>query len=142
MVAQLLFAWQHVTVSTPLAIEARAVQSLFVNHVRAAAGLPALPWDERLAEVALRQVKAMAVRDTVFHNPHLMEEVDYAGLAWRGLAENVGKGEQRATITSAFLASPSHRKNILGNYTAFGEAIAVDSRGHVWTSEVFIRECR
>src|SRR5205814_7191192 len=56
-----------------------------------------------------------------------------------GLAENVGYGPSFDATTSAFYSSPTHRANILGNFTVVGVGVATGSDGTVWVTEEFAR---
>jgi uncharacterized protein YkwD len=88
-----------------------------VNRDRAAAGLPALIADERLAAVARAHSRDMAEHQFVAHvSPRTGNAADRlrrAGLSPELLAENVGRAASADEAESGFLGSPGHRGNIL-----------------------------
>lgn len=103
------------------------------NGARADEGLPALTVRSDLRDVARRHARRMADEGRVFHNPGLPHEVD----GWQRLGENVGKGPTVEPIHEAFMASASHRRNILD--PGFTEvAVGVESRdGVLWVTQIF-----
>lgn len=103
------------------------------NQARHAAGLAPLSVSGDLVAAATAHAKAMASSGVLAHTVHLG-----SGLCcWQTVGENVGRGSSAGLIEAAFLASPAHRANILGDYTQVGIGYAVDGRGQVWISELF-----
>jgi hypothetical protein len=104
------------------------------NAARADAGLPAYATAGDLASVAQGQAQRMAESGSLYHNPNLASEVD----GWSTVGENVGAGQDVGQIQAAFMASPTHRRNILsGTYTEVGIATATGGDGRLYVSEVF-----
>ena len=61
---------------------------------------------------------------------------------WCALAENVGTGANVAEIQRAYMASPSHRSNILNpRWNGMGVGYAKDARGRAYTVQVFVQAC-
>jgi hypothetical protein len=106
-----------------------------INAERTARGTSALTVRADLTAAAQAQANRMATRAEMFHNPNLGGSVSH----WTMLAENVGYGPDVARVHAAFMASASHRANILnGKYTEVGVGVVV--KDHVmWVAEVFRR---
>ena len=118
---------------TAHADEAGSFVSL-INQARAQRGLDGYRTSGELASVALAQAKRMAKADKLFHNPGLAGSVSN----WYKLGENVGSGGSVEVIHNAFMASPSHRENILDSgFTEVGVGVVVRNDGIVFVSEVF-----
>jgi uncharacterized protein YkwD len=103
------------------------------NEARHTAGLAPLSVRGDLVAAATAHAKAMASSGVLAHTVLLGSAL----CCWQALGENVGRGSSAALIQGAFLASPEHRANILGDYTEVGIGYAVDSHGQLWVSELF-----
>jgi hypothetical protein len=104
------------------------------NGARTSRGLRAYTARSDLASVAQRQAARMAAQRSLFHNPNLGSDVS----GWRSLGENVGRGSSVSAIHDAFMASSSHRANILsGTFTEIGVGTATGGDGLLYVSEVF-----
>jgi uncharacterized protein YkwD len=56
-------------------------------------------------------------------------------------AENVAYGDMTAKeVVQGWINSPSHRKNLLGNYTHIGIGVAKNKNGRLYFVQVFIRK--
>lgn len=104
-----------------------------IDRERAARGLPALRRAADLQAVARRHAARMADRGALYHNPQLGSEVS----GWSKLGENVGRGPDAGAVHDSFMASPSHRDNVVS--AAFVEVgVGVERRGDVlWVTQVF-----
>ncbi|MFZ5849971.1 MAG: CAP domain-containing protein, partial [Actinomycetota bacterium] len=92
------------------------------NGARAGSGLPAYRVAADLVAVARGQAQRMAGEGRLYHNPNLASEVR----GWSFVGENVGVGPSAQAIQNAFMASPSHRSNILDrDFTEIGVGTAV-----------------
>jgi uncharacterized protein YkwD len=97
------------------------------NQVRAAAGLPLLEDDPASANIARSWSQYMASTGTLSHNPNLESEIrSQVTTQWTRIGENVGFGPDYASIRNAFLNSPEHKANILGDYNRVGIGTARD----------------
>ncbi len=109
------------TVTTAKDAEARLLA--LVNRDRAAAGLPRLALDARLAEAARAHSHDMADHDFVAHisptTGSAVERVARVGLTPDLLLENVGRAYSAEDAESGFMASPGHRGNILDRRARF-----------------------
>lgn len=106
-----------------------------INSSRTAAGLAPLEsyWD--LTDDAVAQSGRMLQKGEIFHNTSLGSVTG----VWQGLGENVGMGVDLAALHSAFMASPSHRANILGDYNYVGVGVKTDAEGVSWVTVVFMK---
>jgi uncharacterized protein YkwD len=119
------------------------VQELYslVNNERAAHGLGPLNWNDRLGRVAQGWSEHMAAvgsmshqnLDAILHSP--------AGAGLSALAENVlygGCGMSAGQMHRDWMNSPSHRVNILGDFTDIGIGVACNG-GTVYATQEFGR---
>jgi uncharacterized protein YkwD len=127
------------------AASAGAERSLFdsVNHERRAQGLPALRWNDALAEAALRHAQGMARQDSVSHalpgEPSLASRAARAGAHFSWISENVVQSATAAGAHEQFMKSPNHRANILdGDMDSVGIGIA-ERRGQLFVVEDFAK---
>jgi hypothetical protein len=119
-----------------------AVTSHFVrllNDARATAGLAPLEQDGRLDAVARDWSGVMATEHRLFHRPDLAGTIDTrVTTGWTRVGENVGAGESILTLHRAFLASPSHYANVVGDYNWLG--VGVVSQGDdIWVTFNFMK---
>ena len=104
-----------------------------IAHERSSRGIGALTDDPELIEVARRHAARMAADKDLHHNPNLQNEVG----DWEVLGENVGRGASVGEVHQAFMASSSHRGQILEpRYLEVGVGV-VWADGELWVAEVF-----
>ena len=108
-----------------------------INATRAAHGLGALQLDADLRSHARSHTEAMAAAGEIYHSSEA-ELTTAAGTGWSEIAENVGKGQSPTSLHDAFMASPGHKRNILGdhNYVGIGTDI---SGSYLYVTVVFVR---
>lgn len=87
------------------------------NAARAANGLPALVLNEQMTSVAQNWSQQQASEGRMYHNPNYSTQI--AG-GWSAAAENVAYGYAVADVTTGWMNSEGHRKNILGDYNSIG----------------------
>ena len=106
-----------------------------INSSRSASGLAPLEsyWD--LTDDARAHSGRMMDRGSIYHNPSLGSVTS----VWHALGENVGMGIDLNAMHDAFMNSPSHRANILGNYNYVGVGVKTDASGVSWVTVVFMR---
>jgi len=116
--------------------EERALE--LVNRERADAGLGPLQISQGARSVA-RAWSAHMVSTGLHHNPDLTGDLERAGVTgWRIAGENVGRGGDIGQIHAAFMASRTHRDNILkGAYSHVGIGV-VRSGSTVWITMDFV----
>jgi uncharacterized protein YkwD len=113
----------------------------WVNRERHLAGLPALRWDDSVANAARQHAAVMAAQHTVAHTlpgePSLPGRVTQAGAHFSWLSENVVESTDVAAAHSQFMNSPTHRANILdSDMDTVGIGI-VDRGGRLFVVEDF-----
>lgn len=106
-----------------------------VNSNRAANGLGALKLNSSMSSVAQAWAQQMAANGVMSHNASNCAQVP-AG--WTRCGENVAYGypDGSATMT-AWMNSPGHKANILGDYTDIGVGWFVDGNGVSWSVQTF-----
>ena len=104
-----------------------------INADRAGAGLPALGMDGSLRDLARRHSGEMAAAGQIFHNSALASQVPGG---WRSIGENVGVGGSVEGLHSAFMNSPGHRANVLGDYDRAGLGVVL-SGSAIYVTEIF-----
>ena len=106
-----------------------------INAERAASGLGRLSTHADLIDDALVWSRYMVDQGSLAHNPNL------AGVtsSWAKLGENVGVGPSVAALHAAFMASASHRSNVLGDYDKVGIAVVEESSTKLWVTVVFMK---
>lgn len=87
------------------------------NAARTFNGLPALVLNEQMTSVAQNWSQQQASEGKMYHNPNYSNQL--AG-GWSGAAENVAYGYAVEDVTTGWMNSEGHRKNILGDYNSIG----------------------
>jgi hypothetical protein len=109
-----------------------------INSTRASNGLGPLTMDGGLQSHARAHTADMIAAGTIFHSTSA-ELQAAAGSGWTKLGENVGRGGTVSGLHQAFMASPGHAKNILGDYNYVG--IGTDSKeGFLYVTVVFMKK--
>lgn len=101
-----------------------------LQQARSANGLAPLAPAEDLTAIAQRHAQEMAAAGSIWHQP--LSPID--GLR---VGENVGVGSSPDELHAAFMASPQHRDNILGDYGEVGIAVAWGADGKIYVDQVF-----
>ncbi|WP_052664314.1 S-layer homology domain-containing protein [Nitriliruptor alkaliphilus] len=105
------------------------------NQARAAHGLRGLPVELQLTRVARDWSNTMASRQELSHRPRLSSVIDGN---WQRIGENVGVGPSVERIQQAFMDSPGHRANVLGDYDRIGVGI-YEQDGRLWITVNFLK---
>lgn len=106
---------------------------------------PALRWNARLGNAALKHSRDMASHNFFGHEGHDGNRVDTrateAGYAWRTIGENVAAGQgSPQQVVDGWLASPGHCANIMNrSFAEMGAAYATnpDSKAVIYWTQVF-----
>lgn len=112
-----------------------------VNSERSKAGCGALTNDSRLASAAQKHSADMAANNYFSHTSRngdeMADRIDAAGYPWRGIGENIAKGQRTpASVMESWMNSSGHRANILNcSYRNIGIGIAMDGNSPVWTQD-------
>jgi len=114
-----------------------------VNHERRAQGLPALRWNEALADAAQRHAQEMSRQDSVSHTlpgePSLASRATKAGARFSWISENIVQSTSAAGAHEQFMKSPNHRANILdGDMDSVGIGVA-ERHGQLFVVEDFAK---
>lgn len=105
----------------PTTAEAQFLNLL--NQERARAGLPALWSHPSLTNQARGWSGHMASQDRIFHTTTLAADTAAALPDWQRAGENVGYGPEVQRLHDMFVASPSHYRNIVGDFTHVGVGV-------------------
>ena len=76
--------------------------------------------------------------DALCHRPNLAEAVASVEPSWRAAGENVGTGGEVPSLHNAFMASPGHHANIVGDYNRVGVGVVI-SGSTIWVTFNFLR---
>lgn len=106
-----------------------------LNQARASAGLDPVTMHPDLVDDALAWSLHMEAEQQLSHNPNLAAVTG----DWDKLGENVGLGTGIAALQQAFMDSPGHRANILGDYDYVGIAVVEETSSKLWITVVFMK---
>lgn len=107
-----------------------------INNEHYKSRLRSLAVWESLSNTARNHSCAMARSDRLYHNPNLTKQVR----GWQIIGENVAVGWNLYEIHKAWMASRSHRDNIMeGRYRALGVGICRGAGGSYWVTTIFFR---
>jgi hypothetical protein len=132
-------------ISTVLGVAATAdsgTESEFVsliNSTRANNGLGSLEVDGGLRAHARNHTQAMIDNGGIFHSSSA-ELSAAAGSGWTRVGENVGSGQTPSSLHTAFMNSPGHAANILGDYNYVGVGTNTDVNGSLYVTVVFMKK--
>lgn len=109
-----------------------------INSTRANNGLGPLQVNGGLESHARNHTQDMIAAGEIFHSSN--GELSAAGgSGWTRVGENVGRGQSPSSLHSAFMDSPGHKANILGDYNYVG--IGTDSAdGYLYVTVVFMKK--
>ena len=112
------------------------------NAERARKQLPPLAFNERLAEAARGHARDMATRGKMSHaggdRSSPFDRMGRVGYRYQRAGENVAAGQPDvAEVMAAWMHSPGHRRNILGDYTELGAARATANDGTAYWCATF-----
>ena len=97
-----------------------------VNADRTTRGLPALAVDPGLVTIARSWSDHLLATGSLSHNLNLQNQITPQATAW---GENVGMGPTAQAINTAWLNSPSHYANLVGNYDFVGVGVSTRTDG-------------
>ena len=109
-----------------------------INQARQAAGLPRLNLDPELSQAAKSHTYGMVRQNDLAHTPEnrLRRKVTN----WTLLGENVGVGNTVQSLHAAFMASPTHKRNImLSEFRHVGIGTIQDGN-RLWVTVIFEAE--
>jgi hypothetical protein len=110
-----------------------------INSTRSSSGLGPLTMDGGLQSHARRHTADMIAADEIYHSSSA-ELQAAAGSGWDKLGENVGRGGSVSSLHQAFLDSPGHKANILGDYNYVGIGADTADNGVLYVTVVFMKK--
>lgn len=99
--------------------EQAAIQQILddTNAFRASEGLAPLVLDPEISAVARDWSQHLHDTGTFEHNPSFAQHIPPG---WESAAENIAAGQYADTVVEAWINSPGHRANLLGDFTSIG----------------------
>jgi hypothetical protein len=123
----------------PPPVDAEREFLALLNGERTRANLPALTADPAIVPIAREWSQNMADQNRLYHRPDLRAQVEARVTRdWRRIGENVGRGPDVPGLHTAFMNSPGHRANVLGDYNRVGIAV-VNSGSTIWVTFNFLK---
>ncbi|MBD2458664.1 CAP domain-containing protein [Nostoc sp. FACHB-87] len=116
-----------------------------INQYRASLGLPALTRNSTIDNQARTHSQNMAQGRVAFGHDGFGARIQAIAVTipYSAAAENVaynqGYSNPATQAVQGWLRSPGHLANIKGNYNLTGVGVAVNSRGAVYFTQIFIR---
>jgi len=110
-----------------------------INSTRNSSGLGPLTMESGLQSHARRHTADMIAADEIYHSSSA-ELQAAAGSGWDKLGENVGRGGSVSSLHQAFLDSPGHKANILGDYNYVGIGTDTSDNGVLYVTVVFMKK--
>jgi hypothetical protein len=108
-----------------------------INQSRGAAGFAPLTVHSDLVVGARNHTAEMIPTGTIFHSTSA--ELSSVTSGWSVLGENVGKGPNPSVLHRAFMESPSHKANILGDFDRVGVGVGHDADGTLYVTVIFMK---
>jgi hypothetical protein len=110
------------------------------NQSRSQNGLGALQYDAAASDVARAWAAQMSAAGTLSHNGNLASQISsLVTNDWSRIGENVGYGQSTTSLENAFMNSPGHRANILGDFNRVGIGSVRDASGTLWLVVDFVK---
>jgi uncharacterized protein YkwD len=114
-----------------------------INQYRASRGLSVLSRNISIDSQSKKHSQEMAKGKAPFGHDGFKERVQATGLAYSGgaaenVAFNMGFGDPATKAVEGWLKSPQHRQNIEGKYDETGIGVAVNNKGEVFFTQIFI----
>jgi hypothetical protein len=131
----LVFAGSAAVASASPSAEAEFVS--MINQSRSAAGLAALSVHNDLVVGARNHTAKMIPTNSIFHSTSA--ELGAVTTGWVTLGENVGRGGGTQVLHKAFMESPSHKANILGDFDRVGVGVGLDAEGRMYVTVMFMK---
>jgi uncharacterized protein YkwD len=119
-------------------------QAIFnqINQYRASKGLPAFARSSKIDNQAKVHSQNMASAKVPFGHQNFSDRVKSTGISYKAAAENVaynkGYADPATQAVQGWLKSPGHKTNIEGKFNQTGIGVAVNSKGEVYFTQIFI----
>ncbi len=109
-----------------------------LNNARSAQGLSPLSVHNDLVAGARLHTSAMVARGEIFHSTS--SELGSVTTGWQVLGENVGVGPNPSVLHTAFMNSPGHRANVLGDFNFVGIGAERAPDGKLFVTFMFMKK--
>ena len=110
-----------------------------LNAERTKAGLAPLTFDGAIVPIAREWSARMSATNVLSHRPDLRAQIESRVTRdWSRIGENVGRGGDVGGLHVAFMNSPGHRANVLGDYNRVGIGVVVNG-STVWVTFNFLK---
>ena len=112
----------------------------YTNQFRIENKLQQLEWNQKLANLAKKHSKNMALKKVAFGHDGFNDRIKKFPLPYKRAAENVFMAIANNIAKKAvdsWKNSPGHRKNLLGNYNYCGIGSYQDSKGYWYITQIF-----
>ena len=111
-----------------------------INLHRTGIGLPALEWNNVIANECREHSQDMANAHTINHDG-FNERVNKIGetISWSWAGENVAYNYSAQSVVTAWLNSPGHKSNIESNSNLTGVGVAFDEDSVMYFTQIFIK---
>jgi uncharacterized protein YkwD len=116
-----------------------------INAYRTSSGLPALVWNDTIANVARQHSVNMAGGTVTFGHDGFGERVTAIGqtIPLTGAAENLamasGLSDPASAVVTGWLGSASHKPHIDGDYNLTGIGVAIAANGSIYFTQIFVK---
>lgn len=122
-----------------------------INSYRSSNGRASLGRSACLSGIARSWAMQMGQRSKLAHSndtysgiydsslDYIKQTTAQCGNTWQRLGENVGVGADSGGIFNAFVASPGHRANLVGDFTHTGVGAYRSADGRLWIAQVFAK---
>lgn len=118
-----------------------------INAERRSRGLRPLTVNLQLTGVARNWSSVMERENRMYHNPRMSSQVKGS---WTRLGENVGYtvktgaplNELVKRLHVAFMNSPGHKANVLGDFNQIGIGVRIARSGKLWVTVNFLKDRR
>ncbi len=107
-----------------------------INAARQDEALAPLVVSEELLAAAEAQTDAQMAAGTIFHT----SDLGSVATGWQLLGENVGVGPSMAILHDAFMASPGHRANVLGDFNQVAISAKQAESGQFYVTLIFMQK--
>jgi len=114
----------------------------YTNEYRASKGKPKLVLQQDVSKAAQKHTNRMASGKIPMGHDGFSERVASLRSAngYRSAAENVARGQLSAkAVVDGWRKSPTHNKNMLGDYTVIGIGVAEGKDGQYYFTQLFFK---
>lgn len=116
------------------------------NEQRAKKGLKPLVLSPQLNRAAKLHAQNMAMLDHLSHEidvrgvSNLSSRLEHVGYDSQAAAENIAWNYTYLSVVAAWMKSPGHRHNIMGDYQEIGIGVSANADGELYFCQVFGRK--